>query len=314
MPTVSVIMNCHNGAQYLAEAIDSVYEQTFQDFEIIFYDNASTDNSLEIAAGYDERMIVVRNEGTIKTLGAARKEAVTRATGEWIAFLDTDDVWLPKKLVTQLDQLNRSDYVMAYGGLENMDSEGKYLGNDIPVHSSGFLFKDLLRQFEANLPTTVVKRSFLDTTGITFDESMQASEDYNLFMQIASVGKVLVIKEVLAKYRVHGGSLTFQKMHRWSYERKQTLDLILTKSAGVAKNYKGEMDEAYARADYYEACASMGDGAYSRGRAAMRNASRSRGGIYTLLYLLTFSPRFWGFIHHPTAKARIKNFLSPIFR
>ena len=102
MPTVSVIMNCFNGEKYLREAIDSVYAQTYKNWEIIFWDNASTDNSAEIAKSYDEKLRYFRGEKTVP-LYAARNLALKQAKGKYIAFLDCDDYWLPQKLERQVE-------------------------------------------------------------------------------------------------------------------------------------------------------------------------------------------------------------------
>src|SRR5437016_12782778 len=100
-PKVSVIVNCHNGAQYLREAVDSVYRQQFQDWEIVFWDNASTDGSETVVRVYDHRLRRFRGSEFLP-LGAARNAALAVARGDFIAFLDADDVWLPDKLTRQL--------------------------------------------------------------------------------------------------------------------------------------------------------------------------------------------------------------------
>ncbi len=100
-PLISVIMNCLNCAKYLKEAIDSVYAQTYTNWEIIFWDNASTDRSAEIARSYDGRLRYFRGSETVP-LGEARNRALEQARGEFIAFLDCDDLWMPQKLEKQL--------------------------------------------------------------------------------------------------------------------------------------------------------------------------------------------------------------------
>ena len=100
-PLVSIIMNCWNCEKYLREALDSVYAQTYPHWEIIFWDNASTDQSGEMARSYDHRLRYFKGEVTIP-LGAARNKALEQAKGEFIAFLDCDDAWLPEKLEKQI--------------------------------------------------------------------------------------------------------------------------------------------------------------------------------------------------------------------
>ena len=101
LPVVSVIMNCYNGERYLQEAIDSVYTQTFSDWEIILWDDASKDRTAEIAKSYDEKLRYFKGEKAT-ALGQARNWAIDKARGEFIAFLDQDDVWLCDKLSKQI--------------------------------------------------------------------------------------------------------------------------------------------------------------------------------------------------------------------
>ena len=106
-PLVSVIMNCYNGEKYLREAIDSVYAQTYKNWEIIFWDNASTDTSAEITNTYDSKLRYFKGEKTI-ALGAARNKALEKCSGEYISFLDVDDMWIEEKLELQVQKMNLS--------------------------------------------------------------------------------------------------------------------------------------------------------------------------------------------------------------
>ena len=96
-PLVSIIMNCYNGEKFLKEAIDSIYAQTYSNWEIIFWDNASTDDSACIAKSYDDRLKYHLAQETTP-LGEARDLALKKINGKYISFLDCDDIWLPKKL------------------------------------------------------------------------------------------------------------------------------------------------------------------------------------------------------------------------
>src|SRR5664279_2033411 len=102
MPPVSVIINVLNGAATLTEAIDSVLQQTFDDWELIVWDDCSTDGSASVLAGYADRRIHYIRAQLRVPLGQARQQAIDLSRGEWIAFLDQDDIWLPEKLERQL--------------------------------------------------------------------------------------------------------------------------------------------------------------------------------------------------------------------
>ena len=122
--TVSVIMNCLNCSKYLREAIDSVYAQTYKNWEIIFWDNASTDNSAEIAKSYDEKLRYFRGEKTVP-LYAARNLALKQAKGKYIAFLDCDDYWLPQKLERQVEIFESDKNIgLVYSNVEILERSG----------------------------------------------------------------------------------------------------------------------------------------------------------------------------------------------
>ena len=101
-PLVSVLMNCHNCEKYLTEAIDSVYNQTYKNWEIIFWDNASADSSGNIAKSYDKKIRYFLNKNKV-ILGEARFQASQQVNGDLIAFLDCDDKWMPDKLEKQIN-------------------------------------------------------------------------------------------------------------------------------------------------------------------------------------------------------------------
>jgi glycosyltransferase involved in cell wall biosynthesis len=123
-PLVSILMNCFNGEKYLNEAIDSIYAQTYQNWEIVFWDNASTDRSASIAKGYDKRIKYhLAPENT--PLGEARNLALKKASGQYIAFLDCDDIYLPDKLEQQVKLMQSKEYVMCYGSVAVIDESGK---------------------------------------------------------------------------------------------------------------------------------------------------------------------------------------------
>src|SRR5579872_5126942 len=106
MPKVTVIMNCLNGENFVRQAIQSVYDQTYKDWEIVFWDNASTDATAAIAKSFsDGRLRYFRSEKTVP-LGQARQWALTEARGDWVAILDHDDALLPHRLERQIAELN----------------------------------------------------------------------------------------------------------------------------------------------------------------------------------------------------------------
>ncbi len=303
-PLVTVIINCYNGAQYLREAIDSIYAQTYDNWEIVFWDNASTDNSGEIAQSYDSRIRYFRGEENI-LLGAARNKAMRQAKGEFIGFLDCDDVWLTDKLEKQICLMCKGNYGLCYGSVLNINSAGKKIGTSIVTHRKGNIFEKLLYQFDVNLPTALVRASALQNSNLAFDGKITGSEEYCLFMQLAVGHDFYSMPDILAKYRIHDGALTNKSISKWAEEREYTLNVICKQYPGIRDMYQEAFKEAYARAAYYRARNFMF--LKNRYQAVREMASIALLSTrYFILFILTLFPiSAWNFIHRQKTKRNI---------
>ncbi len=126
---VSIIMPSYNTAMYVEETIESVIKQSYENWELLFVDDCSTDNTMERLEKYkaDSRIHVFKSN---KNSGAAvcRNKALREAKGKWIAFLDSDDLWLPDKLEKQINFMEENDYVFSYTNYEEIDADGKKTG------------------------------------------------------------------------------------------------------------------------------------------------------------------------------------------
>lgn len=299
-PLVSIVVNCYNGEAHLRKALNSVYAQTYQNWEIIFWDNKSTDHSADIAHEYDSRLKYYCGQETIP-LGAARNVALKKVQGEFVAFLDCDDVWLPGKLQKQVDTMKRANFALCYGGVYEIDEKGEKIGTQCPTNKEGLIFNQLLKQFDINLPTTMIRISALKENELEFDTSVTASEEYCLFMQLAVNCEFYSTSDVLALYRIHNGALTNRSISKWAAEREYTLDLICHNHSGIREKYPSAFSEAYARARYYRARHLAFRGEKMK---AVRELSKNFFVNYRyslLLFLLFFSSTLWNFVH--TAKS-----------
>jgi glycosyltransferase involved in cell wall biosynthesis len=302
-PLVSIIMNCFNGEQYIKEAINSVYAQTYSNWEVIFWDNASSDNSYEIAASYDARIKLFKSEETT-SLGEARSRAIKNAEGDWLAFLDVDDIWLPKKLECQMLGLISSNHILSYCGITEVDQDLNTIRNLPPRWVSGEQLSAQLRYFEINLVTAVINRRRLCELGIDFDQRMEASEEYNLFLRLLPYGTVFVCYEILALYRVYQESLTYKKMERWSIERRITLVELASNIPYLAESeaYKAALQQA----DYYEACFLMSRRSHAKARHLLIKYKTQK--VFRILTYVTYMPWLWKILHKPSFKKRLTSF------
>jgi len=207
---ISIITPNYNYANYIGYTIESIIEQDYKNWELIIVDDGSTDNGLAIVKNYiknDNRIILLEN--TIN-LGAAktRNKAVDIAKGRFIAFLDSDDLWLPIFIEKQLKLIKKDNFTLCYTGGYLIDENSKEIGSFLPKYNNGFIFKNMLRRYEINNQSVMIKREVFRK----FNEDITIGEDYNLFMEIVLNNKVCNIKEKLIKYRVHGSSIT--KSHK----------------------------------------------------------------------------------------------------
>jgi len=210
-PLVSIIMNCYNSDRFLREAIDSVYAQTYENWEIIFWDNASTDSSAEIANSYDSKIRYFMAD-TTAPLGEARVLAVQQANGEYLAFLDCDDLWLPDKLNEQIKLFSEGgdELGLVYGRCEffYFDSDKKsYTLRDNQLLPEGMVFGALAQDNFIPLLSAVVSHDKFIACG-GFPAHQQHSEDYWLFMHMAREYHVRAVQDVCCRYRIHDGNLT----------------------------------------------------------------------------------------------------------
>lgn len=203
MAKVSVIIPAYNAEAFISETIDSALAQTYQDLEIIVVDDGSTDNTRRVLQQYGDqiRYVYQRNSG----VSMARNTGISIATGEYIALLDHDDVWLPEKLEKQVKILDADpDIALVYSDTYLMDFNGTLLGRgfdgDQP-HRGRVLPELFLNNFVPCL-TAVIRKQVLDKVGL-FRPDLHVVEEYELFLRIAELYQVDFVHAPLAKYRVH---------------------------------------------------------------------------------------------------------------
>ena len=202
-PLVSILMNCHNGEKFLQEAIESIYCQTYSNWEIIFIDNCSTDNSANIAKSFKEGKLKYYKTKELLSLGAARNWGIKFVKGKFLAFLDTDDVWFNNKLEKQL-QVIKDDVAFVYGPVVQINENGKKLRNTKINRETNF--KSLLERYDINMHSTLINLNMVD---VSFNEELSYCPDYELFMKIVSEKKkYFSVNCPLVKYRIHPNSLT----------------------------------------------------------------------------------------------------------
>ena len=281
-------MNCYNCDRFLKDAIDTVYTQTYSNWEIIFWDNASTDQSKSIANSYDSRLKYHYATETTP-LGEARNLAMQKATGKYIAFLDCDDLYLPDKLSKQVELMEKGNYVLSYGSAIIIDESGVEKKRAPAIYKSGFIFADLLSRYEINMQSVMMDRLFLEREGLSFPVHFQFGPDYDLFMDIASQFQVGVLKDYIVKTRVLSDSLSRKTLHRVSNELKYTLDRIIERDQNIKIKYSGPFKLAYAKLHFYSAVNLISKEKFREARKELQKIILIRW-EYATLYFLLFLP------------------------
>ena len=204
IPLVSIIMNCYNGEKYLREALESVLAQTYQSWELIFWDNQSKDQSMKIFNSYDDERLKYFYASKHTRLYEARNYAIQKASGEFIAFLDVDDWWIPEKLKKQIPLFEDSGVGLVYGNywFENGRKETRKIiyKKQLP---SGRILNDLLKHYVVGLLTIVIRRQAFENLAFPFNSKYHIIGDFDLVIRIALSWKIESIQEPCAHYRWH---------------------------------------------------------------------------------------------------------------
>jgi glycosyltransferase involved in cell wall biosynthesis len=305
-PLISVIMNCYNSEKYLREAIDSVRAQTYRNWELVFWDNQSTDGSAAIVRGYDDPRIRYCRAPRHTKLGEARKLAVEASSGEFFAVLDCDDIFLPDNLATQLASIESANAAVSYAGFIVMDQTGRRLREYLPRFRTGNVFGDMLHHFDIGVPAMFFRRAALDREGLNFDEKIYGSEEYCLTMQLAVRNVFAVVHRPVAKVRLHRESLTYTVMDKWATDRVYTLDRIRAQHPGIEARaeYRKGFREAYARATYYRARWLVASDRRKEAIRELRGIALVDYRYLALFLVLSISRGFWNWVHSFLLSAR----------
>jgi glycosyltransferase involved in cell wall biosynthesis len=238
MPKVSVIIPVYNGEKYIAQAVNSVLNQTYRDFELIVVDDGSTDRTAEILESYGDKITYIYQDNRERS--AARNKGICSCSGEYLAFLDADDMWLPHKLKQQVQLLDLSPETgLVHGIAFFINESGRRIHQNgkqtIGSFESGNeVYKSLLFENIIASPTVMVRRACFDKVGL-FDESMTYTEDWDMWLRIAIHYRVDITRRPLAYYRINGGSL----LENWKkYDVPSGRIRVLKKARNMLKHQK----------------------------------------------------------------------------
>lgn len=202
---VSIVMPNYNGEKYLSETLESIMLQTYPFWELLFVDDCSTDRSVEIVESYhDDRIKIFKND---VNSGAAtsRNRALREAKGKWIAFLDSDDLWEPDKLLTQLNFMIKGRYSFSYTRYSQIDSESEPL--NIEIFGPKLVTKKKMFRYAYVGCLTVMYNA--ETVGlIQVEPTLKSRNDYAIWLKVCKKADCYLLDQSLAKYRIRKDSLS----------------------------------------------------------------------------------------------------------
>lgn len=232
-PLISIVIPVYNGEKYVAEAINSAFSQTYKNFEIIVINDGSTDKTENRLQSYMSRITYVKqlNRG----VGVARNVGIKIAGGEWIAFLDHDDIWKEEKLEKQVEYIeNNPDIDLVHAGIENFNETGiiREDVNELHDFRAKNRFRDFLSGNRVYVQTVVVKKNLILRIGL-FDESsiVSSCEDYDLWIRLSKIANFGYLPYPLTRYRVHSDQASKRIGHMLEAEL-----YVIRKSKKIVEN------------------------------------------------------------------------------
>jgi glycosyltransferase involved in cell wall biosynthesis len=205
-PRVSVIIPTHNRSGFLRRTLASVLRQKDVDLQIIVVDDGSTDDTPEMLAAIDDPRVTVLRNDTPQKVSAARNRGIAVADGEWVAFLDDDDLWAPDKLSSQIRRSGELGRTWSFGGTIVVDPELNILGGGPPLEAEE-VARDLAvrNTVTGGASNVVIRRDILQQVG-NFDTSLRHMSDWDLWIRIGRTGPPAVVPDPLLGYVLHPGN------------------------------------------------------------------------------------------------------------
>lgn len=204
LPLVSVIINCYNGGKYLRQAIESVLYQSYKNFEIIFWDNQSTDESAKIVKSFNDTRIKYFFAPKHTVLYEARNQAIQKASGDFLSFIDCDDIWSREKLEKQLLLFDDENVGFVCSNYNIINGDGKIIKkNHFNFLPKGSVLFSLSLNYCVGMLTLMIRAAVLEKENILFDSQYGIIGDYDMVLKLSMVAKMNSTIDTLASYRVH---------------------------------------------------------------------------------------------------------------
>jgi glycosyltransferase involved in cell wall biosynthesis len=226
---ISIIMNCYNGEKYLTESLKSVIRQKYKNWELIFWDNRSTDNSSRIFKSFKDRRFKYFLSKKHTTLYKARNLAYKKAKGEFVAFIDCDDLWYPNFLSERKDFFQDKNYKFSYSNFHYhfQKTNRKVLKTSMDL-KSGLIYNFLAKNYLVAISSLIIKNDLLKKKKKFFNEKYNIIGDFDAVMKISKNFKAYAFQKSLLLIRIHGENfldinrkMFFKEFKNWFLNEKR---------------------------------------------------------------------------------------------
>ena len=231
-PLISIIMNCHNGAKYLNESINSILNQNYNNWELIFWDNKSDDLSKKILFSFKDKRIKYYKSIFFLPLYAARNQALKKAKGDYITFLDADDIWKKNKLNKQTQVMIKKNLKFTFSNYYIVKNKKKKIFTNRKL-LDGHITQELLNSYYIAILTVMFNKNLLNKFNLKFDEKLNIIGDFDLFIKLSQNISFGYIHEPLAFYRLHENN--YSKKNSLLYANE--MQYWYKKNLKILKNY-----------------------------------------------------------------------------
>ena len=241
-PLISIIVNCYNSDKYLKETLESIINQTYDNWEVIFWDNQSTDNSAQYFQSYNEVRFRYFYAPTFQSLSTARNLAIEKARGDFLAFLDCDDVWIEEKLSLQMPNFSdpcvgivysKFDLIMESHSASAIYMYRSFLKMPCVEHQRKNIYKKLLESNFIIFSSIIIRKSIFSLTK-GFTNEFKHNEDYEILLKASLHSDAVCINKRATKYRIHGDNNSHQNLEI-SFSENRAILQSLPKSKSVQR-------------------------------------------------------------------------------
>jgi len=206
---VSIVINCYNGEKYLRKSIESALDQSYQNFELIFWDNQSTDQSKNIIQSYHDKRIKYFYSKNHTTLYEARNLALQNCNGEFVCFLDADDWYESSKIEDQIIYFSDKEVGVVYSNrytyYDNLKIKKIFKKT---IQPSGYITRNILNDYRLSFMTALIRTETFKNLDYVFDKNYSIIGDFDLIYRLSLRWKFIYIKKPLGFYRIHSNNLS----------------------------------------------------------------------------------------------------------